>query len=172
MYKNIIACNPRCSRRRRIDEADISAPGTVDQRAANCLKEAERSSTTLWSRCRRTSFPSSTASFLVLVGPRLSNLHHCETIPLHTSSYCVIGKSSFSKADNPPRSNSRNKANYWPGWHPTHLPSADTKPFTQSSLVVLTDRETITKLSPHKAHWRSLPSFLIARQSPKSKFPH
>ncbi|GFX20158.1 uncharacterized protein TNCV_1437181 [Trichonephila clavipes] len=39
---------PRCNRRRRIDEADISTPVAVDQRAFNCLEEAVRSFT----RCR------------------------------------------------------------------------------------------------------------------------
>ncbi|GFU27572.1 uncharacterized protein TNCV_282931 [Trichonephila clavipes] len=39
LYKYTIACNPRCSRRRRIDEADISTPVAVDQRTANYLKE-------------------------------------------------------------------------------------------------------------------------------------
>ncbi|GFX43354.1 uncharacterized protein TNCV_4873741 [Trichonephila clavipes] len=37
LYKGSLARNPRCSRRRRIDEADISVPVAVDQRAANCL---------------------------------------------------------------------------------------------------------------------------------------
>ncbi|GFX01920.1 uncharacterized protein TNCV_371091 [Trichonephila clavipes] len=40
-----LACNPRCRRRRRIDEVDISKPVAVDQRAANCLEEAVRSFT-------------------------------------------------------------------------------------------------------------------------------
>ncbi|GFV42315.1 hypothetical protein TNCV_3165461 [Trichonephila clavipes] len=40
----------------------------------------------------------------MLVGPSLP--HHCETVPLHSSSYRAVGKSSFSKADNSPRSNS------------------------------------------------------------------
>ncbi|GFU88794.1 uncharacterized protein TNCV_4444711 [Trichonephila clavipes] len=47
-----LARNPRCSRRRRIDEADISTPAAVDQRAANCLEENVRSFTSMQSRCR------------------------------------------------------------------------------------------------------------------------
>ncbi|GFU25886.1 uncharacterized protein TNCV_5104101 [Trichonephila clavipes] len=38
--------------RRRIHEADISTPVAVDQRAANCRKEAVRSFTAMRSRCR------------------------------------------------------------------------------------------------------------------------
>ncbi|GFV65253.1 uncharacterized protein TNCV_4572531 [Trichonephila clavipes] len=52
LYKGILARNPRCIRRRRIDEADISTPVAVDQRAANCLDEAVRPFTTMRSRCR------------------------------------------------------------------------------------------------------------------------
>ncbi|PRD22758.1 UNVERIFIED_CONTAM: hypothetical protein NCL1_48281 [Trichonephila clavipes] len=52
MYKDILACNPRCSRRRRIDEADISTPVAVDQHAANCLKEVVQSFIAMRSRCR------------------------------------------------------------------------------------------------------------------------
>ncbi|GFU46918.1 hypothetical protein TNCV_3790031 [Trichonephila clavipes] len=50
MYKGTLASNPRCSRHRRIDEADISTPVAVDHSAANCLEEAVRS--TMRSRCR------------------------------------------------------------------------------------------------------------------------
>ncbi|GFW90879.1 hypothetical protein TNCV_2418721 [Trichonephila clavipes] len=42
------------------------------------------------------------SSSSVLVGPLLPNSHHCGTVPLPTSSYCAIGKSSFLKADSPP----------------------------------------------------------------------
>ncbi|GFV13079.1 uncharacterized protein TNCV_4714041 [Trichonephila clavipes] len=52
LYKGTLARNPRCVRRRRIDEANISTPVAVDQRAANCLEEAVRSFTTMRSRCR------------------------------------------------------------------------------------------------------------------------
>ncbi|GFU04809.1 uncharacterized protein TNCV_2275181 [Trichonephila clavipes] len=52
LYKGTIVRNPRCSRRRRIDEADISAPVAVHQRAANCLEAAVRSLTVMRSRCR------------------------------------------------------------------------------------------------------------------------
>ncbi|GFW90036.1 transposable element Tc3 transposase [Trichonephila clavipes] len=47
-----LARNPRCRRRRRIDETDISTPVVVDHRAANCLEEALRAFTVMWSRCR------------------------------------------------------------------------------------------------------------------------
>ncbi|GFU79887.1 transposable element Tc3 transposase [Trichonephila clavipes] len=43
LYKATLARNPRCSKRRRIDEAVISTPVAVDQRAAKCLEEAVRS---------------------------------------------------------------------------------------------------------------------------------
>ncbi|GFX09846.1 uncharacterized protein TNCV_2688881 [Trichonephila clavipes] len=52
LYKSTLARNPRCSRRRRIDEANISIPVAVDLRAANCLEEAVRSFTAIRSRCR------------------------------------------------------------------------------------------------------------------------
>ncbi|GFX45138.1 hypothetical protein TNCV_3431861 [Trichonephila clavipes] len=45
LYKGTLARNPQCSRHRRIDEADISTPVVVDQRDANFLEEALRSST-------------------------------------------------------------------------------------------------------------------------------
>ncbi|PRD31560.1 UNVERIFIED_CONTAM: hypothetical protein NCL1_23207 [Trichonephila clavipes] len=51
-YKSTLARNPWFFRRRRIDEADISTPVAVDQRAANCLEEAVRSFTTMRSKCR------------------------------------------------------------------------------------------------------------------------
>ncbi|GFU93376.1 uncharacterized protein TNCV_1861061 [Trichonephila clavipes] len=44
--------NVRCSRRRRIDEADISTPVAVDLRAVNCMEEAVRSFTAMRSRRR------------------------------------------------------------------------------------------------------------------------
>ncbi|GFW43268.1 hypothetical protein TNCV_1350311 [Trichonephila clavipes] len=40
LYEGILARNPRCSRRLRIDKIDIVIPVTVDERAANCLEEA------------------------------------------------------------------------------------------------------------------------------------
>ncbi|GFU50852.1 uncharacterized protein TNCV_1696211 [Trichonephila clavipes] len=40
LCKDTLARNPRCSRRRRIDEADISKLVAVDQRASNRLEEA------------------------------------------------------------------------------------------------------------------------------------
>ncbi|PRD21946.1 UNVERIFIED_CONTAM: hypothetical protein NCL1_50422 [Trichonephila clavipes] len=40
LYKSTIAFNPRCSRRRQIDEDDINIPVAVNQRAANCLEKA------------------------------------------------------------------------------------------------------------------------------------
>ncbi|GFU94822.1 uncharacterized protein TNCV_4552741 [Trichonephila clavipes] len=52
LYKSSLARNPRGSRRRRIDEADISIPVAVDQHSANCLEEAVRSFTAMRSRCR------------------------------------------------------------------------------------------------------------------------
>ncbi|GFW14652.1 uncharacterized protein TNCV_1561151 [Trichonephila clavipes] len=40
MYKDTLASSPRCSGRRRIDEADIRTPAALDQCALNCLEEA------------------------------------------------------------------------------------------------------------------------------------
>ncbi|GFT26465.1 hypothetical protein TNCV_3603291 [Trichonephila clavipes] len=88
--------------------ANVSTPVAVDQRAANYLEEAVPSFTTMWSRCRSSRadvtfhrllpvFPSCSE----LVGPLLPNSHHYGTVPLHTSSYCAIVKSSSSKVDNP-----------------------------------------------------------------------
>ncbi|GFX79567.1 hypothetical protein TNCV_825561 [Trichonephila clavipes] len=39
LYKGTLARYSRCSRPRRIDEAYISTPAAVDQRAANCLEK-------------------------------------------------------------------------------------------------------------------------------------
>ncbi|GFT75373.1 uncharacterized protein TNCV_968061 [Trichonephila clavipes] len=47
LYKGTLARNLRCSRRRRIDEVNASAPVLVDQSAANCLEEAVRSFTAM-----------------------------------------------------------------------------------------------------------------------------
>ncbi|GFX03789.1 uncharacterized protein TNCV_2113611 [Trichonephila clavipes] len=52
MYKGTLALNPRYNRRRRIDEADVSTPVAVDQRAVNCLEEAVRLFTAMRNRCR------------------------------------------------------------------------------------------------------------------------
>ncbi|GFV41896.1 uncharacterized protein TNCV_1368551 [Trichonephila clavipes] len=59
MYTGTLARYPRCSRRRRIHEADINSTVAIDQRAANCLEEAVRSLTAMRSRCRssRTDVP-------------------------------------------------------------------------------------------------------------------
>ncbi|GFV76085.1 uncharacterized protein TNCV_4671741 [Trichonephila clavipes] len=95
-------------RRRRIDEADISTLVAVDQHATNCLEEAVRSFTVTRSRCR-----SSRADVTIrrpcqffefgarrFTASKLASL--CGTVSLHRSSYCVIGKSSFLKVDDPP----------------------------------------------------------------------
>ena len=37
LFKGTLALCPRCRRRRRIDEVDISTPVAVDQIAASCL---------------------------------------------------------------------------------------------------------------------------------------
>ncbi|GFU79695.1 uncharacterized protein TNCV_4037021 [Trichonephila clavipes] len=52
LYKGTLARNPRCSKRQRIDKADINSPVAVDQRAANCLEEVVRSFTAMRSRYR------------------------------------------------------------------------------------------------------------------------
>ncbi|GFX56112.1 hypothetical protein TNCV_3061981 [Trichonephila clavipes] len=89
----------------------------VNKRAANYLKEAVRSFTTIEAGVDRRSLISPSVvhsqilSCSVLVCPQLPNSNHCGTVPLHTSSYCVIGKSSFSKADNPLRSKEKFRRN-------------------------------------------------------------
>ncbi|GFT70763.1 uncharacterized protein TNCV_2490991 [Trichonephila clavipes] len=95
LHKGPLARNPWCSRRRRIDAAEISTPVTVDQRAATCLEDAVRSFTAMRSRCR------SSRADVIFHRPLISNSYHCGTDPLHTISYCAIRKSSFLKADNP-----------------------------------------------------------------------
>ncbi|GFY19722.1 hypothetical protein TNCV_4648941 [Trichonephila clavipes] len=40
LYKGTLPRNPRCNRRLRIDEADISTPEAVDQRVTNCQEES------------------------------------------------------------------------------------------------------------------------------------
>ncbi|GFY09568.1 uncharacterized protein TNCV_4322461 [Trichonephila clavipes] len=52
LYKFTLARNSRCSRCRRIDEADISTHVAVDQRAVYCLEEAVRLFTAMRSRRR------------------------------------------------------------------------------------------------------------------------
>ncbi|GFV60394.1 uncharacterized protein TNCV_3470291 [Trichonephila clavipes] len=52
LYKGKLASNPRCSRRQRINEADISAPVEVDQSAVNYLEEDVRSFHDMRIRCR------------------------------------------------------------------------------------------------------------------------
>ncbi|GFT72537.1 uncharacterized protein TNCV_973991 [Trichonephila clavipes] len=90
LYKGTLTRNPWCSRRQRIDEADISTLIAVNQRAANCLEEAIWSFTIM--RSSRTD--------VTFRRPLLPNSHNCGTVPLHTSSYCVTENSSFL-ADNP-----------------------------------------------------------------------
>ncbi|GFV01581.1 hypothetical protein TNCV_2961741 [Trichonephila clavipes] len=104
LFKGTLARNPRCNKCRRIDDTVIITPAAVDQRAANCLEEADGHSPPCEARVDRhlPSSAASSSSCSVLVGPPFLNSSHCGTVPLHTSSYCPIGKSSFSKADNPP----------------------------------------------------------------------
>ncbi|GFX32755.1 uncharacterized protein TNCV_888931 [Trichonephila clavipes] len=105
LYTGTLVHDPRCSRRQRIDEADINTPVAVNQRAANCLEEAVRSFITVQNRCRSSradvTFRRPLPVFRVV---RCSSVHcfHCGTVQLLTSSYCAIGKFSFSMADNPP----------------------------------------------------------------------
>ncbi|GFT07797.1 hypothetical protein TNCV_1213941 [Trichonephila clavipes] len=101
LYKGTLARNSWCSRRRRIDEADISTTVAVDQ---NVLPTARRKlyghSPPCGSDVDR-HLPRSTASFSscsVLLGPLLPNLHHCGTVPLHTGDRKILlleGRLSF-----------------------------------------------------------------------------
>ncbi|GFW49006.1 hypothetical protein TNCV_3902041 [Trichonephila clavipes] len=108
LYKNTFARTPQCSRRRLIDESEISTPVAIDLHAANYLKEAVRSITAIRSKFRSLSTdgtlrrtPACVSSCFMIVDPLLPNSHPCGTVPLHTSSYCMIDKYSLSKADNP-----------------------------------------------------------------------
>ncbi|GFS63048.1 uncharacterized protein TNCV_3743081 [Trichonephila clavipes] len=80
LYKGNIARNPRCRRRRRIDEVDISTPVVVDQSDANCLEQAVRSFTTMRSRCR-SSHADVTFRYTLPVFPviRHSSIHRFQT---------------------------------------------------------------------------------------------
>ena len=51
LYKGVLARSPRCSRRRRIGEADSNTPVAADQSVAKCLNEAIRSDTAMRTRC-------------------------------------------------------------------------------------------------------------------------
>ncbi|GFV41154.1 hypothetical protein TNCV_2667451 [Trichonephila clavipes] len=94
-YKCTLSRSLRCSRHQRVDEANISIPLAVGQIAANCLDEAVRSFTAIGLQMSIVAFRRS-----LLIGPLLPNSHLCGSVPLPQSSYCAIGKSSFSKADN------------------------------------------------------------------------
>ncbi|GFU87712.1 uncharacterized protein TNCV_912831 [Trichonephila clavipes] len=80
LHKCPLARNPWCSRHRRVDEAEISAPVAVNQRVATCLEDAVRSFTTMRSRCR------SSSAVVCFHHPLLPNSYHYGTVPLHTSS--------------------------------------------------------------------------------------
>ncbi|GFU39211.1 hypothetical protein TNCV_1902951 [Trichonephila clavipes] len=45
LYEKLLARKSRCSRRRRVYEANISTPVAIDQHAANCLEETASSFT-------------------------------------------------------------------------------------------------------------------------------
>ncbi|GFV42831.1 uncharacterized protein TNCV_3580811 [Trichonephila clavipes] len=113
LYKCTLPRNPRSSRLGRIDEADSSALAAVNQLSTNCLEEAVRSFTAMLSRCRSScadvTFRHPLPVFRVV---RYSSVYCFQTrITLWNCSaayelYCPIGKSSISRANNPPRSNS------------------------------------------------------------------
>ncbi|GFU89786.1 HTH_Tnp_Tc3_2 domain-containing protein [Trichonephila clavipes] len=100
-----------------MDEADIGTPIEVDQRASNCLDNAARSFTAMRSRCRssRTDVTFHHPLLVFRVGLLLPNPHHCGTLPLHTISYCAIGKSFSSMSDNPPPFK-LHKLKFWEQW--------------------------------------------------------
>ncbi|GFT51995.1 uncharacterized protein TNCV_2058441 [Trichonephila clavipes] len=77
MYKGILARNQQCRRRRRVGETDISTPVAVDQRVANCLEEAARSFTTMWSRYRSSRADVTFLRPLPLFRVFRSSLVHC-----------------------------------------------------------------------------------------------
>ncbi|GFS85004.1 uncharacterized protein TNCV_1306111 [Trichonephila clavipes] len=114
----------------------------------------------MWSRSR----PSPSVvhcQFFELFGARRSTAsklsHDCRTVPLHTSSYCAIEKSSFSKADNPPPFKLRNG-----------ISSDDTK---YSALVANLDAETLSYVSdivlspPNSDKYHTLSQRLITQFS-------
>ncbi|GFX58274.1 uncharacterized protein TNCV_4050321 [Trichonephila clavipes] len=77
MYKSTLVHNPRCSRRRRIDETDISTSVAVDQRAANFLEEAVRSLTAMRSRCRSSRTDVTSRHKLIVFRVVRSSSVHC-----------------------------------------------------------------------------------------------
>ncbi|GFX89606.1 hypothetical protein TNCV_72991 [Trichonephila clavipes] len=99
--------DPRSSKRRRINEIDISTPIVVDQRAPTAWRKLYGHSLPCGAvvNCRVLTPPSIVHSqFLELISARrstASNSPHYGTAPLYTSSNCAIGKYSFSKSDNP-----------------------------------------------------------------------
>ncbi|GFY32350.1 uncharacterized protein TNCV_3558581 [Trichonephila clavipes] len=80
LYEDTLTHNRRCSRRQRIDEADISTRVAVDQRSVNCLEEAILSFTVMLSRYRSSradiTFCSPLPVFRVI---RCSSVHSFET---------------------------------------------------------------------------------------------
>ncbi|GFY23485.1 hypothetical protein TNCV_3941771 [Trichonephila clavipes] len=88
LHKRILAHSRPCSRRRRIDEADINTLAPVDQRAANCLEEVVWK---LYAYHRAlVSPPSSSPNFSscpVLVGSLFPNSHHGGPVSLYMSCY-------------------------------------------------------------------------------------
>ncbi|GFY14389.1 uncharacterized protein TNCV_1021541 [Trichonephila clavipes] len=102
LYEGTLARNPWCSRRRRIDEEDISTTVEVDQRAANCLEEAVWLFAAIRSRCRSSrtdvTFHRSLPVFRVV---RCSSVHCFQThITMEHKIHELLLRDR--KADNPP----------------------------------------------------------------------
>ncbi|GFU43631.1 hypothetical protein TNCV_4483111 [Trichonephila clavipes] len=105
LYKGILACSPRCSRRLRIDEAHNETRVDVDHCAASCLEklcgpsEPFAPGVCLRELTSHFGVHSRISSCPTLVRPLLRNTHDCAAVTLHTSGYCTIRQSSFTKAD-------------------------------------------------------------------------
>ncbi|GFU58293.1 uncharacterized protein TNCV_5139291 [Trichonephila clavipes] len=95
LYKGTLSRNPRCSRCRRIDKADISTPVTEDQRAANCLEEAVW---TFTARCRSSRTDITFRCPLPVF--RCSSVHCFQTCIIVELFRCT--RSPIARQENPP----------------------------------------------------------------------
>ncbi|GFU33789.1 uncharacterized protein TNCV_2828121 [Trichonephila clavipes] len=104
-HRDFLTRNRRCIRRQRIDEAYISTPVALDQRASNSLEEAVRTFTAMQSRCRSSradvTFRRPMPVFRVV---QCSSVHCFQTRITVELFYCT----RVLKADNPPLFKLRN----------------------------------------------------------------
>ncbi|GFX52202.1 hypothetical protein TNCV_1098501 [Trichonephila clavipes] len=104
--KESLARSPRCSRRLRIDEAHNEIRVAVDHCAASCLEKlcgpSEPFAPGVCPRELTSRFRGPLTDFRAVRPssvPLLRNTHDCAAVKQHTSGYCTIRQSSFTKAD-------------------------------------------------------------------------